>query len=420
MKSMASTLKTAIVHDWILDIGGSEACLEQIYRLYPSDVFALLKKNKSVQRLGIDTSRVRSSFLQSYPRSTKSYRWYLPLFPYAVEQLDVSGYDVVISSSHAVAKGVLTNAQQLHICYCHTPSRYAWDLFHLYRKEAGLSKGALGHLAALMLHYLRIWDAASAQRVDRFIANSRFVACRIRKVYGREAAVIYPPVDVKRFSVSDQKEDYYLAVSRMVPYKRMNLIVEAFSRMPDRKLIVIGDGPGYKEISASAPKNVEVHKPVPFETLRIYLQRARALVFAAEEDFGITPVEAQACGTPVIAYGRGGCEETVVPLNKAGEYGNESEGHPTGVFFHEQTADALVSAVKFFELHEPEFDAKNIRQHSLQFSTERFQRQFKEFVENAVYEHFSRHFPEDRSRARLERAGCKLTIGSRCIDGRSG
>jgi glycosyltransferase involved in cell wall biosynthesis len=297
----------------------------------------------------------------------------------------------VISSSHAVAKGVITTPQQLHICYCHTPLRYAWDLYHLYRKETGLDRGVRGLLSGFLLHYLRIWDAVSAQRVDRFIANSYCVARRIRKTYGREAPVIYPPVDVHRFCISPEKDDYYVAVSRMVPYKRMDLIVEAFAAMPDKKLIVIGGGPGFKKIQAAAPKNVDVRGTVPFEELRHCLQRAKALVFAAEEDFGIVPVEAQACGTPVIAYGRGGCEESVVPLRSDGR-GREGERPATGVFFHEQRREALISAVAFFERNQEAFDAQKIRQHSLQFSTERFQQEFRAFVEQAASEHFARGY----------------------------
>ena len=389
-----SPVKTAIVHDWILDIGGSEACLEQIYRLYPSDVYTLLMQEQSVCQLGIDPSRVRPSVLQKCPRAAKHHRWYLPLFPLVVEQFDLSEYDVVISSSHAVAKGVLTNAHQLHICYCHTPSRYAWDLFHLYLRESGLDKGLRGQLAALLLHYFRLWDVASAHRADLFIANSRYIARRIKKIYGREATVIHPPVDVHQYSVSSRKEDYYLTVSRMVPYKRMELIVDTFSGLPDKKLVIIGDGPGLSRIRSKAAKNVEVLGRQPFDALKDHLRRAKAFIIAAEEDFGIAPVEAQACGTPVIAYGRGGVLDTIVPLKDPRDRGQETDEQPTGVFFYQQTTDALASAIRFFEKHQQEFDGHAIRERSLRFSAERFQQEFKQFVETAVYD----HFPDRRCR----------------------
>ncbi len=226
--------------------------------------------------------------------------------PLAIEQLDVSKHDIILSSSHAVAKGIITGPDQLHISYIHSPIRYAWDLQHQYIKEAGLDKGMKGMVARWLLHKIRLWDCRTSNGVDHFIANSEFISRRIRKVYGRESKVIYPPVDVNRFKLCENKDDYYFTASRMVPYKRMDLIVEAFSQMPDKKLVVIGDGSEMSKIKAKASSNIELLGYQPNSVMQEYMQKAKGFVFAAEEDFGITPVEAQACGTPVIAFGKGG------------------------------------------------------------------------------------------------------------------
>ncbi len=297
-------------------------------------------------------------------------------FPIAIEQFDLSEYDIIISSSHAVAKGVLTNSNQLHICYCHTPLRYAWDLYHGYLSGAGLSKGIKGIIARLILHYIRVWDVTTSNRVDYFIANSKYIARRIKKVYGRDSIVIYPPVDVDKFDVYTQKENYYLTASRMVSYKKIDLIVEAFSKIPDRKLVVIGDGPDFDKIKNKAGKNIVFLGYQTFEVLKDYMQRAKAFVFAAEEDFGIVPVEAQACGTPVIAYGKGGSLETVI------------DGK-TGIFFKEQTVESLLEAIKRFEQKEDSFDTIEIRKNAERFSKERFMREFKTFVEEKIKEFYN-------------------------------
>ncbi|HDK9850228.1 TPA: glycosyltransferase, partial [Klebsiella pneumoniae] len=244
-----------------------------------------------------------------------------------IEQLDVSKYNIILSSSHAVAKGILTGPDQLHISYVHSPIRYAWDLQHQYLREAGLDRGLKGKLARLILHKIRMWDYRTANGVDHLIANSKFISRRIKKVYGRDSDVIYPPVDVDRFSLVDEKEDFYFTASRLVPYKRIDLIVEAFSHMPDKKLVVIGDGSEMGKIKSKAARNIEILGYQSNEVMQSTMQKAKAFVFAAEEDFGITPVEAMACGTPVIAYGKGGVLETVKPV------GYEA---PTGVFFGEQ------------------------------------------------------------------------------------
>ena len=366
-------MKIAIVHDWLVTYAGAERVLEQMFKVYPqADLFSLIDFLPPYQRGFILDKPVTTSFLQKIPFSKTRYRQYLPLMPLAIEQFDLSGYDLVISSSNAVAKGVLTGPHQLHICYCHTPMRYAWDLHHQYLRESGLDKGLRGWSARWMLHKIRVWDHRTAHGVDKFIANSQYIARRIQKVYRRESTVIYPPVDVDKFTFCDRKDDYYVTASRMAPYKRMDLIVEAFSRMPDRKLVVVGDGPGMGKVKAMAMGNVELLGYQELDSLRDLLQKARAFVFAAEEDFGIAPLEAQSCGTPVIAYGRGGCLETIR---------GEDEDSPTGVLFPEQTADSLIEGVRKFEKISHRIKPKTCRENALRFSPERFRMEFRSFVE---------------------------------------
>lgn len=336
-------VKVAIVCEWLVTYAGSEKVLEQLIKCFPqADLFCVCDFLPDEDRAFLQGKLPKTTFVQRLPLARTKYRSYLPLMPLAIEQLDVSGYDLVISSSHAVAKGILTGPDQVHICYVHSPMRYAWDLQHQYLKESGLDRGAKGWLARAILHYMRLWDYRTANGVDYFIANSRFIARRIKKVYGREAEVIYPPVDVEGFEYCKDKENYYLTASRMVPYKKVKLIVEAFNEMPDRKLVVIGEGPDFKKIQEIAGDNVQLLGYQPDDVLRKYMQQARAFVFAAEEDFGITPVEAQACGTPVIAYGRGGALETVRG------YG-QGTSDATGVFFDEQTVASIKEAVEHFE-----------------------------------------------------------------------
>ncbi len=357
-------MKVALAHDWLTVMGGAEKVLEALMEVFPADLFTLVKDVKGMK--GTPFEKAKTSFLQKLPRAKSKYRSYLPLFPLAIEQFDLSDYDLVISSSHAVAKGVLTHADQLHICYCHTPMRYAWDLYHQYLRESKLKSGVKGVLAKFFLHYLRMWDAQAASRVDAYVANSHYVARRIKKLYNEEAAVIYPPVDIDYFGFTTEKEGFYLTASRMVPYKKLDLIVEAFSQMPDKKLVVIGDGPDMEKIKSKAKKNVEILGYQSDEVLRSYLQKAKGFVFAALEDFGILPVEAQACGTPVIAFGKGGALETVI----------ENE---TGLFFPEQTVPSLIEAIKIFE--KKTFDPEKIRAHAETFRKERFNKEFQTFVE---------------------------------------
>jgi glycosyltransferase involved in cell wall biosynthesis len=366
-------MKVAIVHEWLISYAGSERVLEQMIRCLPNaDVFTLIDALPQAEREFLGGRPVCTSFLQKLPGAKKRHRSFLPLMPLAVEQLDVSGYDLVISSSHAVAKGVLTGPDQLHICMCYSPIRYAWDLQHQYLKEAGLDQGIKSWLIRLLLHKIRIWDSRTASGVDHFLAISHFIGRRIDKVYRRSSDVIYPPVNVDSFAIHSEKEDFYLAASRMVPYKRMPMIVEAFSRMPSKRLVVIGDGPELAKCRAVAGPNVEILGYQTHDVLRHHMQRAKGFVFAAEEDFGITPLEAQACGTPVIAFGKGGALETV--------RGQKTE-MPTGLFFYEQTADALCDAVKSFEALAPGvISPEACRENAERFSNSRFRKEFSEFV----------------------------------------
>lgn len=365
-------MKVAIVHDWLVTYAGAEKVLQELLFLFPdADIFSLVDFLPDEERHFIKERHIYTSSLQNLPCSRKKYRNYLPFMPYAIEQFDLSGYDLVVSSSHAVAKGVITGPNQVHISYVHTPIRYAWDLQHQYLREANLETGIKGLLARLVLHYIRQWDCRTANGVDHFIANSEFIAKRIYKVYRREATVIYPPVDVSTFSICKEKKNFYITASRMVPYKKIDLIVEAFSSMPDKQLIVIGNGPEMDKVRSKAGSNIQLLGYQPTVVLRDYMQQAKAFVFAAEEDFGITPVEAQACGTPVIAYGKGGALETIRGL--------DSE-HPTGIFFHEQTIEAIIEAVQLFEINRCLFEPAVCRENSLRFSPERFRSEIKAFI----------------------------------------
>jgi glycosyltransferase involved in cell wall biosynthesis len=367
-------MKVAVVHDWLVTYAGAERVLEQMLAVYPkADVFSLIDFVPPAEREFLGGRTVHTSFLQRIPGMARRYRSFLPLMPLAIEQLDLSKYDLVLSSSYAVAKGVLTGPDQLHLCLCHSPMRYAWDLQNQYLRETGLDRGIRGALARLMLHRMRLWDVRSATGVDGFIAISRYIARRIWKAYRRKSTVIYPPVDVDAFTPAGPKEDFYVTASRMVPYKRMDLIVEAFATMPQRKLVVIGDGPEARRIRSRGAPNVEFLGQQPFDVLRDRLRRARAFVFAAEEDFGIAPLEAQACATPVLAFGKGGVLETVRGLE---------DDSPTGVFFPEQTVPSLVDAVERFEREEGRIDADACRQNALRFSAGRFRTQLDAYVQH--------------------------------------
>jgi glycosyltransferase involved in cell wall biosynthesis len=285
--------------------------------------------------LAARTKTIHVSFIQRLPRAAKSYRSHLPLMPLAIEQFDLSGYDVVISSSHALAKGVLTGPGQLHVSFVQSPIRYACDMQHQYLRKSGLNTGLKGWMAKWLLHKIRLWDYRTAAGVDHFVAHSECIARRISKVYGRTADVIYPPADLAYFTLQEAKEDYFLMASRMVPCKRLNLIVEAFAAMPDLRLMAVGDGPDMAKIRARAGPNVELLGEQTRSALRGLMQRALAFVFAAKKNFGITPREAQACGTPVIAFGKGGALETAVSRW-------QPETAATGMFFESRHATRCV------------------------------------------------------------------------------
>lgn len=374
-------MKIAIIHDWLVTYAGAEKVLEEILKIYPdADLFSLIDFVEEGQRSFIMNKSVTTSFIQKLPFAKKKYRTYLPFMPLAIEQLDVSKYDLVISSSHAVAKGVITGPDQLHISYVHSPIRYAWDLQHQYLRESGLDKGIKGALARYFLYKIRNWDYRTANGVDSFISNSDFIARRIHKVYRRKATTIYPPVDVSAFNYQGDKEDFYLTASRMVPYKKIDVIVQAFNKMPDKKLVVIGNGPDFNKIKSIAGSNVKILGYQPFEVLKDHMQRAKGFVFAAEEDFGITPVEAQACGTPVIAFGKGGSLETVRGLDQ--------KHSPTGIFFYEQTAESIMNAINQFEQSGKFISSLDCREHAIKFSPERFRNEFKDFVNSKLEDKF--------------------------------
>ncbi|MBT6151539.1 MAG: glycosyltransferase family 4 protein [Bacteroidetes bacterium] len=366
---MKDQIKVAFVHDWLIDRGGAETVLSAMLDLWPeAPVYTLVyDKNGPCKEL-LEGHEVFTSSLQKLPNSVKNYRKFLPIMPLAIEQFDLSGFHLVLSSSFAVAKGVITGPDQLHISYVHSPIRYAWDLQHQYLDELSLINGLKSWIVRMILHYIRIWDSRTDSGVDHYISNSKYISRRILKAYRRKATVIHPPVDIKKFTIGNKKENFYLTASRMVPYKRMNLIVEAFHDMPERKLIVIGDGPEFKKIKKNASPNVIFLRHTSSEELKDHMQRSKAFIFAAEEDFGITPLEAQACGTPVIAYKKGGALETVL------------EGK-TGVFFEEQSVNSLRNTIEDFENKNFEWNQNVIREHALLFSKERFQNEFKNFVD---------------------------------------
>lgn len=360
--------KIALVHDWLVTYAGAERLLEQVLEVFPeADLFSLVDFLPPEKRFFIKNKPVRTSFLQHFPLARTKYRSYLPFMPRAIEGLDVGAYDLVISVSHAVAKGVRTRPGQRHVCLCCSPIRYAWDLRQQYLEESGLDKGVKGLLANWLLDRVKAWDLTVTPRVTEFVAISDYIGRRIKNNYGRDYKVIYPPVYVDRFQPVEGKEDFYLTASRMVPYKKIPLIVEAFSSMPERKLVVIGDGPEFAKAKAKAGANVTLLGYQENDVLKSYLQRAKAFVFAAEEDFGIAPLEAQACGTPVIAYGAGAVRETIV------------DG-VTGLYFGEQTSAAITDAVGRFEAQPGRFKAGDCRANAERFSAERFRTELKAYV----------------------------------------
>ncbi len=371
-------MRVAVVHEWLDSYAGSERVVEQLLEIWPeADLFAVCDFLPPGERAFLGGRQVRTTFVQRLPFARRHFRAYLPFMPLAIEQLDLSGYDLVVSSSHAVAKGVLTGPGQLHVGYVHSPMRYAWDLQHQYLRQSGMERGPKGALTRLLLHRLRMWDRSSAAGVDVLVANSAYIAERIRKVWRREALVVHPPVDVEAFGPGEApRGDHYVVASRMVPYKRVDLVVEAFRAMPGRRLLVLGDGPELKRVTdaAAGAPNVELRGRVPHAELVESVRTARAFVFAAEEDFGIAMVEAQACGTPVIAFGKGGARDILrAPPARA----------PTGLFFAEQSAPAIVAAVERFEALSPAIAASDCRANAQRFTREAF----RDAMRRVVAEH---------------------------------
>jgi glycosyltransferase involved in cell wall biosynthesis len=361
----------AIVHDWLDAWRGGENVLAEIASMYPqADIFALVDFLPEAMRPRLQGRRATTSFLQHVPGARRHFRKLLPMFPRAVASLDVSSYDIVVSISHAVAKGVRVHAGQRHVSYCLTPMRYAWDLRDAYFRR-GTPAGWLRPLANPVLDRLRDWDRASNSGVAEFAAISQFIAARILRSYGRTARVIYPPVDTGWFTpAAAPARDFYLAASHWVAYKRLDAIVAAFAALPGRRLVVAGGGPDMARARASASSNVTFAGEVTRERLRELMRDARAFVFAAEEDFGIAPLEAQSCGTPVVAHGRGGVCETIVT---AGE-------HATGAFFDVQSAEAIAAALRAFEARDAGIDAADCRRNAERFSAARFRREMSAFV----------------------------------------
>jgi len=357
-------VKVAIIHDWLVTNAGAEGVLKAILELYPdADIFSLVDFLTPKDREEILKGKfAKTSFIQKLPFAKKQFRNYLPLFPKAIESLDVSGYDLIISSSHAVAKGVKKSKDQLHICYCHTPIRYAWDMYEEYTKDLPFLKKIL---VKASLAYIRKWDIASLDRVDYFIANSHFIAERIKRIYNRDSVVINPPVDTKSFNFFEKKEDFYLTASRLVPYKKTKLIVEAFNQT-DKKLVVIGKGEELDEIKSIAKSNIEVLGFVETKELIEYMQRAKGFVFAALEDFGIIPIEAMSCGTPVLAYGKGGIRDSVV------------DGK-SGLFFDKQNVESILRSLEIFDAKS--FDYNEISSYSSVFSVDRFKSEFQKYID---------------------------------------
>ncbi len=363
---MATALRYAMVHEWLTPkaTGGSELVVQEILQHIPADLFALIDFESCNPDSYLYGRSIGHTFLQHFPFAEKGVQTYLPFMPLAIEQLDLREYDVILSSSHAVAKGVLTRANQVHITYCHAPMRYAWDLTFDYLEQSHIRWGLKGMLTRYLLHRLRQWDVLSANRVDHFIANSQTTADRIWRCYRRRAEVIYPPVAIERFPFTPEKQEFYLTVSRLVGYKQVELIIRSFNEL-GLPLIVIGEGPDAEKLQRLAKPNIQLLGWRSNEDVARYMSQAKAFVYAAYEDFGIAPVEAQACGTPVIAYGRGGTGESVKDLRDWGDRG-------TGMLFSRQIVPDLVETILNFESQGKKAVPEEIRRHAEQFSPEKF------------------------------------------------
>ncbi|XWK86145.1 MAG: glycosyltransferase [Phormidium sp.] len=372
---MTNNLTYALVHEWLTPkaTGGSELVVKEILKYIDADVYALIDFESTNPKSYLFGRSIGKTFLQNFPLARNGVQKYLPFLPLAIEQLDLRNYDIILSSSHTVAKGVITTPQQLHICYCHATMRFAWDLTFDYLAQSFMGQGIQGMMTRYLLHRLRQWDVLAANRVDYFIANSQHTASRIWRYYRRKAEVIYPPVNIDRFPYQTKKEDYYLIVSRLVSYKKVNLIIQAFNQL-GLPLIVIGTGPQLPKMHQLAQPNVQILGFQPDEVVEKYLANAKAFVYAAFEDFGIAPVEAQACGTPVIAFGTGGTSETVRDIRQHPESG-------TGILFAEQSVTAIIDAVKTFIAYEGKFNPEVARDQAANFSPDIFKQRYLEYVD---------------------------------------
>lgn len=393
--------RVAVVHEWLLDYAGSERVLREILAVLPgADLFALVDLPDADLSSAMPQRAKATSFIQALPRPRRWLRYYLPLMPFAVERFDLSRYDIIVSSSHAVAKGVRKRPGQMHLSYVHSPMRYAWDMREEYLRAAGLERGPLAWAARSVLERLRRWDARSARGVDVFLANSTHVARRIRLAYGRDAEVLHPPVDTVAFSPGSAKESFYLAVSRLEAYKRVDLLVAAFARMPQRRLVVIGDGPEMRRLRAQAPANVALLGRLPTDAVVGYMQRARAFLFAGVEDFGIVMAEAQACGTPVVAFAVGGAADIVKADDPA----------PTGALFGEQTPEAVSAAVEGLERDPERFTSTACRANAARFARAEFRRRFADMLR----EHWQRFLAQ--STRSSSRTGCDPLMANQPTD----
>jgi glycosyltransferase involved in cell wall biosynthesis len=372
-------MKIALVHEWLVFYAGGERVFESFTNIWQNaDVYALVDfLNDEHRKIILKGKHAHTTFIQKLPFAEKKFRSYLPLFPLAIESLNLSKYDVIISSSHAVTKGVRKKPNQLHISYCHSPMRYIWDEAETYFESANLNKGFRKLIANAVLKYLRKWDLKTAQRPDYLIANSNYIAEKLKRIYNRESTVIYPPVDVEKFSCVENKDDYYFVASRLVPYKRIDLIVEAFAQMPDKRLIIAGTGPELSKLKNNFLVNVEFIGYQDENSLKELMQKAKAFVFTAEEDFGIVVVEAMACGTPVIALNKGGTAETVI------------DGK-TGILFDHQNVEDIKNAVRRFESIEDKFNHKEIADYTKKFSRKIFEEKIKQYVDEKSGEFFGK------------------------------
>jgi glycosyltransferase involved in cell wall biosynthesis len=370
-------VKYALVHEWLTPkaTGGSELVVQDILSFIEADLYALIDFESTNPQSYLYQRPIGTTFLQQFPGARNGVQKYLPFLPLAIEQLDLRDYDVILSSSHAVAKGVLTRAEQMHVCYCHAPMRYAWDMTFEYLGNSRAGKGIPGIFTRYLLHRLRLWDTIAANRVDHFIANSHTTARRIWRAYRREAEVIYPPVALDRFTYQPQKQDFYLTVSRLVGYKKISMIVEAFNQL-GLPLVVIGSGPELAAIRQLAQPHIQILGWQSDAVVESYMSQAKAFVYGAYEDFGIAPVEAQACGTPVIAYGSGGTLETVRDLRKFPD-------RATGILFPQQTVAAIVEAVTYFADHAAQIHPEVVRHHAESFRSQVFRSRYQTFVEQS-------------------------------------